>query len=99
MEYHLQDSVDYFAYPGGEFNSSIVDLVKQAGYKAACLVLSPATNTSSDKFWLFRNHLTENLNSLSDFYRLHHTMLRFLDFRVRRKLVEKLGNQEYSYPK
>ena len=96
LEKLFHQSIDYFAYPGGAFNSSVAELVKEAGYKAACSILSPATNTVTDKFWLFRNHLTGNLNKFSDYYRLNQLLVNIFGFRIRKKLEVKLNyrNQE-----
>ena len=36
LEQQLGHSIEYFAYPSGGFNDSIIALLKEAGYKAAC---------------------------------------------------------------
>lgn len=92
LENLLDVPVDFLAYPGGAFNWEIVSLVREAGYKAACSVLSPAINTSADRYWLFRNVFSPGLNTLSDRYRLNPFMTRMLEFRVRKKLIEKLNS-------
>jgi len=35
LESHLGEPIDHFAYPGGHFNSSVVDAVARAGYRFA----------------------------------------------------------------
>lgn len=92
LETLLDHPVDFFAYPGGAFNQSIVNMTRVAGYKAACSILSPAVNTKNDLFWLFRNVYTDRLNTLSDYYRLNPLMTSLLEFRVRKRLKVKLNS-------
>ena len=82
--------VTLFAYPGGEFNRRVVEMTRQAGYEAACSTLSPAPNDRSSLFWMFRDLLTEPMNTLGDRYRLSPWARRPLAWRVRRKLRRKL---------
>ena len=45
LEENLEIPVEYFAYPIGGFSESIKEMVREAGYKAAC-----ATNRGYDRF-------------------------------------------------
>jgi peptidoglycan/xylan/chitin deacetylase (PgdA/CDA1 family) len=78
--------VTLFAYPGGAFNPRVVELTRQAGYEAACSALGPAPNDRSSLFWMFRDVLTEAMNTPGDRYRLSAWARRPLAWRVRRRL-------------
>jgi peptidoglycan/xylan/chitin deacetylase (PgdA/CDA1 family) len=78
--------VSLFAYPGGVFNRSVVEVTREAGYEAACSVLSPAPNDQSTLFWLFRDPLTERMNTLHDWYRLSPGARWLFAWRVRKRL-------------
>lgn len=93
LEALLDHPVDFLAYPGGAFNQSIVNMTRVAGYKAACSILSPAVNTKNDLFWLFRDVFTDRINTLSDYYRLNPLMTSLLEFRVRKRLKERLDSR------
>ncbi len=80
----------FFAYPGGAFNSKIVNITMDAGYLGAFSVLSPAINTIDDRFWLFRNVFSEFQSTMADKYRLTGWLVKALEIRVRRKLQNKL---------
>lgn len=82
--------VTLFAYPGGEFNRRVVELTREAGYEAACSVLSPALNDRSSLFWMFRDLISEPMNTVGDRYRLSPWARRSLAWRVRRKVRGKL---------
>jgi peptidoglycan/xylan/chitin deacetylase (PgdA/CDA1 family) len=82
--------VAWFAYPGGEFDRRAVELTRQAGYEAACSTLGPAPNDRSSLFWMFRDLLSEPMNSVGDRYRLSRWARRPLAWRVRRKVRRKL---------
>ncbi len=90
LESLLGRSVDLFAYPGGEFNQGVVRMVREAGYAAACSVISPAANDRSSLFWMYRNSFNESLHSLGDYYRLSPVLTKLLEFRVRRRLSRAL---------
>jgi peptidoglycan/xylan/chitin deacetylase (PgdA/CDA1 family) len=90
LEKALGCPVNFFAYPGGAFNRKIVTLVKEAGYSAACSVLSPRSNNKDSLYWLYRNTLTGDLNALGDLYRLSPMFTKLLEFRVKRRLVRML---------
>ena len=90
LEQALATKVSLFAYPGGAFNQRIIRLTQEAGYAAACSVLGPARNDPSSLFWLYRDVLTESMNSPGDWYRLSPCARRLLEFRVRRRLQQRL---------
>ena len=90
LEDRLGQPVTCFAYPGGAFDRRVVELTREAGYGAACSVLGPARNDRSSLHWLFRDRITEAMNTLGDRYRLSPWARRLLTWRVRRELRRKL---------
>mgnify|MGYP001490218297 FL=1 len=58
---------DLFAYPYGEYNSSVRQLIKDRGFKAAFTQSSGALNNSSDKFALPRFALNERYGGIDRF--------------------------------
>ena len=82
--------IRFFAYPGGAFNRDIERITREAGYTAACSVLGPARNDLSSMFWLYRDILSESMDTWGDRYRLCPAARRLLEFRVRRRLRQKL---------
>ena len=86
LEDALEVPVTLFAYPGGEFNNSIVRIVREAGFEAACSALGPARNNSWSLFWLFRDTLSEEMTALRDSYRLSPLARGLLAYRVKRRL-------------
>lgn len=53
LEWHLQTSVNFLAYPGGSYNQHVISLTRQAGYRAAFTVNLGRT-TAGDLFALNR---------------------------------------------
>ncbi|HZO08410.1 MAG TPA: polysaccharide deacetylase family protein [Myxococcota bacterium] len=90
LEQATGQSVTLFAYPGGEFDRRVVELTREAGYAAACSTLGPARNDRASLFWMFRDLITEPMNSLGDRYRLSPWARRPLAWRVRGKVRRKL---------
>lgn len=83
--------VTLFAYPGGAFNPNVVAAVQRAGFVAACSSLGPARNHAGSRFWLFRDVLSEPMDTMRDRYRLSLVARRVFEFRVRRRLRRHLG--------
>lgn len=54
LEDALGKSVDYFAYPYGRYNQVVRDVIKDAGYKAACSTRSGFNGYGIDHFALRR---------------------------------------------
>lgn len=54
IEWRLKTPVTYLAYPGGAYNRQIIDLVRQAGYKAAFTVDFGRVGEASDIYALER---------------------------------------------
>lgn len=90
LEERLGVATKFFAYPGGAFNTAIVEIVRAAGYKAACSILGPSANDRASLFWLYRSTLTENLDRLGDKYRLSPFLTKALSVRVIRRLRRRL---------
>ena len=66
LEQKLGVCIRLFAYPGGAFNRQVARLTEEAGYIAACSVLGPCRNDTSSLFWLYRDLLTESMNTWGD---------------------------------
>lgn len=90
IEQALGNKVDYFAYPGGAFNTDIVEMVKAAGYHAACTVIGPAPNDRSSLLWLYRTVLSENLDTRRDFFVMNSLLSKIIALRSRRRLSHQL---------
>lgn len=91
LENLLGEPINHFAYPGGGFNKSISDLVINSGFLTACCSLSPKNNTIADRFWLFRNSLSDSIDRIGDHLRLHPKIINCLSFRSIRKLNRQLS--------
>ena len=92
LERALGIKVQFFAYPGGAFNREVARLTREAGYTAACSILGPARNNRSSLFWLYRDVLSEAMDTWHDRYRLSPGARRLLSFRVGRRLLKRLGS-------
>jgi peptidoglycan/xylan/chitin deacetylase (PgdA/CDA1 family) len=91
LEQALGVGVQLFAYPGGAFNRRVAHLTEEAGYTAACSVLGPARNDCSSLFWLYRDVLSESMETWQDRYRLSPLARRLFSFRVTRRLATALN--------
>jgi len=90
LESALDITVDLFAYPGGAFDAGVARMVSKAGYTAACSVIGPARNDASSIYWMYRDVLSEEMNSLHDRYRLSPLARSFFEFRVKRRIAHQL---------
>jgi peptidoglycan/xylan/chitin deacetylase (PgdA/CDA1 family) len=90
LERALGSPVQWFAYPGGAFNRNVARLTEEAGYKGACSVIGPSRNDKSTLFWLYRDLLSESMQTWHDRYRLSPWARRLFSFRVRRRLHRQL---------
>ncbi|MDI1483080.1 polysaccharide deacetylase family protein [Polyangium sp. y55x31] len=86
LEDLLGRPVTLFAYPGGSLSARVVRAVRRAGYEAACSSFGPARNDATSIFWLYRDVLSESMQSPRDRYRLSPVARRLLTFRVERRL-------------
>ncbi len=89
IESALSIPVKLFAYPGGVFNSSIVRIVREAGYIAACSIIGFGQNDISSLFWLYRDVLTEEKNNLHDLFIFSPLARRLVFLRNKRLLQRK----------
>ncbi len=71
LERRIGCQVDYIAYPGGRFNSAVINKVKQYGFKAACSVIPGGWNGPHSRFWLYREVFTPELSTIRDRLRLN----------------------------
>ena len=97
LENMLGVAMEFFAYPGGAFNLDVARLTREAGYAAACSTLGPARNDTSSLFWLYRDLVSESMDTWHDRYRLSRWARRFFSFRVRRKLRIRLRAKPAFY--
>jgi peptidoglycan/xylan/chitin deacetylase (PgdA/CDA1 family) len=67
IEYRLREPVRYFAYPEGFYNRTIIQLVKQAGYRAAFTVNFGRAKQNSNVFALNRIPIFRSSHPLSSF--------------------------------
>lgn len=86
LENILQRPVRFFAYPGGQFNLRIVKATQEAGYDAACSVISWATNSEKSRYWLYREVFSDSMDRMSDRLRLNRLARSVLSFRADRWL-------------
>jgi peptidoglycan/xylan/chitin deacetylase (PgdA/CDA1 family) len=93
LEQSLGAHISLFAYPGGAFNWQVARLTEEAGYTGACSVLGPHRNDRTSLFWLYRDVLTESMNTWGDRYRLCETARHLLSFRARRRLKQTLAER------
>lgn len=91
----LQDltgtAVQFFAYPGGRFNRSVVDAVQAAGYAAACSVIGLACNDQNSLFWLYRDVFSDECNTWRDWLRLSAAFRSCVSWRAVRRVQLALG--------
>lgn len=68
IEYRLECPVKYFAYPGGDNNQQVQDLVKQAGYAAAFTVNFGRVGKGSNLYALDRIPILKSHWTFYDFW-------------------------------
>jgi peptidoglycan/xylan/chitin deacetylase (PgdA/CDA1 family) len=66
LEDRLGRRVDHFAYPYGDFNESVVSIVKKAGYRTACSTRSGFNSINTNSFELRRLEISGH-DTLSNF--------------------------------
>lgn len=90
IENTLGRQVRYLAYPGGRFNSRVVEAAQSIGYEAACSVIGSGCNSLESKFWLFRDVFSDQMDTWVDWIKLQPVCRRALHFRARRRAVARL---------
>jgi peptidoglycan/xylan/chitin deacetylase (PgdA/CDA1 family) len=70
LEDVLGEAVDFFAYPYGDYNPQIRDIVAQAGYKAALTCSRGAANTAPNPFEIPRKAISHGDNLFGVFWKL-----------------------------
>lgn len=89
IEWRLKEPVKYFAYPGGFYNQTTTQLLKQTGYRGAFTVNFGRNKANSDIFALNRIPIFQSANTFRSFWlRLKFTQL-FIDVNAAKK---KLSN-------
>ena len=87
IEWHLKEPIKYFAYPGGFYNQTTTQLLKQAGYRGAFTVILGRDKANSDTFALSRIPIFQSTNTFRSFWlRLKFTQL-VIDVSAIRKLI------------
>ena len=92
LESKLGAKIDYFAYPGGAFNSIASNLVREAGYHAALITIGPGKNCRDNLFWLYRNHISEGMNELRDRFLFCPPLTSLMEARSKRRALLNLDN-------
>jgi peptidoglycan/xylan/chitin deacetylase (PgdA/CDA1 family) len=88
IEWILKEQVKYFAYPGGFYNQTIAQLVKQSGYRAAFAVQLGKNTTTSDIYALSRIPIFKSIHSFNSFWlRLKCTQLVNIISEIRKDLA------------
>ena len=89
IEWRIKEPVKYFAYPGGFYNQTTIELLKKAGYRGAFTVNFGRDKTSCDVFALNRIPIFQSTNTFRSFWlRLKCTQL-VIDISAAKKI---LGN-------
>jgi peptidoglycan/xylan/chitin deacetylase (PgdA/CDA1 family) len=60
IEKHLQNRVDHFCYPAGDFNDRVIEYVKSCGYKTAVTTIPGFNVSDTDPFRIRRVVVTES---------------------------------------
>lgn len=63
LEQQLGHPIEYFAYPSGGFNDSILSVLKETGYKAACTTNRGYPRLNDDPYMIKRIRFGNNDNS------------------------------------
>jgi len=87
IEWRLKEPVKYFAYPGGFYNQTTTQLLKQAGYRGAFTVNFGRDKANSDIFALSRIPIFQSANTFRSFWlRLKFTQL-VVDVHAAKKII------------
>jgi hypothetical protein len=60
IEKHLQNRVDHFCYPAGDFNDRVIEYVRDCGYKTAVTTIPGFNGSDADPFRIRRVVVNEN---------------------------------------
>jgi peptidoglycan/xylan/chitin deacetylase (PgdA/CDA1 family) len=60
IEKHLQNQVDHFCFPAGDFNDVVIEYVRECGYKTAVTTIPGLNGSDTDPFRIRRVVVTEN---------------------------------------
>ncbi len=66
LQQELGGDVSFLAYPGGRFDRRVAAAAAAAGYTAACAAVGWGGNRIDNRFWLFRDVLTDCMQSFRD---------------------------------
>jgi peptidoglycan/xylan/chitin deacetylase (PgdA/CDA1 family) len=66
LQQRLERAIDFFAYPGGRFNRSVIECCQQAGYRGACSTIGWGNNTAQSRYYLFRDVLSPTTSTIAD---------------------------------
>lgn len=65
LEEKIGKKVDLLAYPGGNYNAHVIDLVKETGYQAALSVYKIINQVPKDRYVIRRFHADDPLESIT----------------------------------
>jgi len=90
LENALGCTIDLMAYPGGRFSEAVVEVVRSAGFRAACSTVAGGRNGPHSRYWLYREVFSPGLDSFRDRVLLQPIGRWFQGWRARRAVAEKL---------
>lgn len=91
LEHACGSDVKFFAYPGGRFSPLVVDVCREAGFQAACSVISWGFNSELSRYWLYRDVLSNQCNALTDRLRTNYVFRSMLGWRAKKVLNKHLS--------
>lgn len=94
LEKSLRKKIDFFAYPGGAFNSHVSNLVREVGYRCACTVIGPGKNSRESQFNLFRDTFSNNVFSIRDTIISSPNLRKIMYYSSNRKMKFKIIDQK-----
>jgi peptidoglycan/xylan/chitin deacetylase (PgdA/CDA1 family) len=98
IESHIGKTVDWFAYPGGHLNRTVIDSVRFAGYKGAASCVLGRNNRSTNPF-LFRRVEVRRGTSVAAFQKINNdSSLLFFEIidKIKSGLKNYLGLNRYQ---
>jgi peptidoglycan/xylan/chitin deacetylase (PgdA/CDA1 family) len=91
LEHACSSTVKFFAYPGGRFSPLVVEACRDAGFQAACSVISWGFNNEQSRYWLYRDVLSSQCNALTDRLRTYYVFRSMFGWRARQALNKHLS--------
>lgn len=90
LENEFATRVDYFAYPGGAFDVTVAEVVKESGFRAACCSIPGGKNSTGSRYWLSREIFDPGIEKWRNRFLFSKTGSKLLHWRASRILKKKL---------